>query len=160
MKLLLLLLILISSLQIEAKEHAILGGRYSIEIPDNYAVKVSTQGDEATVVVARSGRNPLSGINIVIYHVNIVNKADFEKNAQAYFASLKKGFKKFQEAKQIEGDVLSYKASGTINYKGVEYSMDAYANQYKNAVFYNLLYNGDEDRKLLNSVLSTFRQKK
>ena len=88
------------------------------------------------------------------------DKDHFEANALAYFASVKKGVENYKEAKQIEGDILRYKASGTMKYKGVEYLMDVHADKYKHAVFYNLLYKGDEDKKLLNAVLATFHQRK
>ena len=146
------------SLQINAKLYSLCDDKYSIEIPDQYVVKISAQGDEATLLVARSGRNPLSGINIVIYHAQILDEGTFEKNAFAYFASLKKGLRNFKESEKLEGDLLRYKASGTIGYKGVDYTMDAYASQYKNAVFYSMLYKGDEDKKLLDAVLSTFQE--
>ena len=161
MKSLILSLILSTiSLPIYAKEHAIMGGQYLIDIPDEYVVKIAPKSENATVVVARSGRNSLSGINIVIYHAKVADDEDFKKNADGYFLSLKKGLKNFKEPKDLKGVIPRYKASGTIPYKGVAYSMDAYAVRYDNIVFYNLLYLGDEDKKLLDAVMSTFQQKK
>lgn len=154
----LLLLLFLFTLQIKAKEHSFLNDRYSIHIPDHYVVRSSSLDKEMTLLVVRSGRNPLSGINMIIYHAEVTDKEEFEKNAQAYFASVEKGLQQFKKAEKIENKVLSYKASGIITYKEVEYTMDAWAKQYKNAVFYGLIYQGDEDKKQLNQVLSTFHQ--
>lgn len=155
-----LMLSAIISLHVHAKEHAILDGKYSITFPDDYVVKVTPQGDNITAIVARSGRNPLSGINIVIHHADILDNNEFNKNADAYFASLRKGLKEFEKPKEVEGDIPRLMARGTIEYKDVSYSMDAFACRYKHAVFYNILYKGEEDKKLLSEVLSTFQQKR